>query len=243
MTNQLVTVDAATLALRQDLERQWDHETAFLTLDPSGKAHIAPTIFLAKRGGGTGASTFCLVLEYLLAVEALIIEVGGNSCAAFRDRGPDRHRHFASREQDRVGKALNARLDNAGRIAILEFEPSLFRDTVKIAASMKAIVDGATVILFYLTSRHETASSYRQKALENGLHQVFMCQQPTRVPDHRTAETIYLPWLDPDILDPMHAEALSLQDSLRKCSGLWTKGEARLNLAAFANTISESRAP
>jgi len=53
---------------------------------------------------------------------------------------------------------------------------------------------------------------------------------------------LYLPWLDADILDPMHAEALSLQESLRKCAGLWTKGEARLNLAAFANTISESGA-
>lgn len=237
MTDQLIKVDANAVALRQAIEDQWDAQTTLLTLEQPAEAMLAHTIMIAKRSGGPGAGTLALMLEYLTRTEALIIEIGGNTSPGFKNRSPERHRHFPSRDIDRVNHALDLRLERASSVAILEFEPALFRESIKVAASLKAMAPSSAIPMFYIAGTHEHGSSYKAKASHKGIDEVLMCRQATQRHCHDEEGYLQIPWLDREITANIHGSGLSLKEAIQSCSGQWTKQEARMELADFGNAI------
>lgn len=237
MSNELINSDPRAVAVRAELQKRWNQNTAILTLNSSDGALLAPTMFVVGKGGGTGRSTLGLTLEFLMQGEALIIEVGGNRCPAFRHRTPDRHMRFPSRDPDRIERALDARMAAASKVAIIEFEPALYKETIGIAARFQAALGRSSLMLFYVAGRHEAAPVYPAKAKNNGLEEVFVCRQASEGPPRREPNFLQLPWLLPDIMHAMHADGASLADALAGCAGMWTQMETRDNLKGFAEAV------
>lgn len=237
MSNELVERDPRALAVRAEIQKRWNDRTAILKLDPSHGALVAPTMFLAGRGGGGGRSTLGLELEFLTDTEALIIEVGGNRCPAFRNRSADRYMHFPSRDPDRVERALDARMNAPSKVAIIEFEPALYKATIGIAEDFQALLGRSNLMLFYVAGRHEAAPAYGAKAAQRGLGEVFMCREAMQRPPRGENGFLQLPWLPYDIVNAMHADGATLADALGSRAGLWTQQVTRLNLQRFAEAI------
>lgn len=237
MSSELVTSDRRAVALRAELQRRWNANTAILELRQNENAVVAPTILAIGKGGGHGLSTLALTLEFMTDSEALIIEVGGNRCPAFRNRPPERHLHFSSRDPDRIDGALDARFNAAGKVAIIEFEPALYRETINVAANFEAMLGQSNLMVFYVAGRHEEDPAYRAKAKERGLREVIFCQQAVQASTGRHAGIVPLPWLHHDIMHSMHAGCATLGEALDECTGLWTQMEARSRLESFAHAI------
>ncbi|MBX7502176.1 hypothetical protein K3181_12055 [Qipengyuania sp. YG27] len=237
MSDQLAKIDPAAMALREALDAKWVDKTAVLTVNhPSGSV-LAPTIIIARRAGGTGASMLALVLEFLLQHKALIIEVGGNRCPAFKHRSPENHRHFQSQDADRIAHAMDARLDHPGRIAILEFEPALYRDTLPVACRLAEMEPLCPPMLFYIACRNESSPLFAEKAAQRGLNELFMCRQAEQRCEPQSDEFLVLPWLDQAITGPLWREGITLPEAITRCRGVWTKEETRVNLEAFVEAI------
>ncbi|MEL7691473.1 hypothetical protein [Citromicrobium bathyomarinum] len=237
MSSDLVRSDPRAVALRDELQRRWNANTAILELRQNENAAVAPTIFAIGKGGGQGLSTLALTLEFMTGSEALIIEVGGNRCPAFRNRPPERHLHFSSRDPDRIDRALDARFNAPGKVAIIEFEPALYRETIEVAANFEAMLGQSNLMVFYVAGRHEEDPAYRVKAKASGLREVIFCRQAVQSPAGRDAGFVPLPWLHHDIMHSMHAGCANLAEALDKCAGLWTQMEARGRLESFAHAI------
>ena len=237
MSSDLVRSDPRAVALRDELQRRWNANTAILELRQNENASVASTIFSVGRSGGSGLSTLSLTLEFMTGSEALIVEVGGNRCPAFRDRPPERHLHFSSRDPDRIDRALDARFDAAGKVAIIEFEPALYRETIDVAANFEAMLGQSNLMVFYVAGRHEEDPAYRAKARECGLREVILCRQAVQTATARDAGFVPLPWLHHDIMHSMHAGCATLAEALDQCTGLWTQMEARGRLENFAHAI------
>lgn len=237
MSSNLVISDDRSDKLRDELRRRWDSNTKPLVPSDKEDALVAPTFFVVGKGGGTGRSTLALTLEFLMRQEALIIEVGGNRCPAFRNRPLELHRHFTSRDPDRIDRALDARFEAASRVAILEFEPALYRETIEIAANFRNAASHSNLMVFYVAGRHEEQPAYRARAKERELHRVIFCRQAVQLARRRDANFVFLPWLHQDITHSMHAGCATLSQALDQCSGIWTQTEARGRLAGFMQAI------
>jgi hypothetical protein len=130
MSNELTIQDANALALREEMNRRLDDRVTQLDLLSTSGASVAPTIMIVRRRGGVGANILGLTLEYLTKLRLLTIEVGGAPCPALSERSREDYLHFPSSDPNRIDHALNARLRNASRPALIEFEPALYQRTL-----------------------------------------------------------------------------------------------------------------
>ena len=241
MTSEITTFDPAAALLREKLAQKWRSNAPVLVMEDAPESTLASTIILAKRYGGTGTSTLALVLEFLMRQEALIIEVGGNRCPMFRGRGEDLHAHFPMSYGNRINDAMDLRLAHPGRVAILEFEPTLYTETLRIAKNMITLDAGLIPTVFYVCARHEADPLYAKNALASKIDQTFICQEAVQNPAAHGAGKLILPWLDRSIMKILWAGAGNLQTALEQCRGSWTLQETRLNLEQFYKTLVADR--
>lgn len=241
MTSEITTFNPAAALLREKLAEKWWSKAPVLVMDDASESGLASTIMLAKRYGGTGTSTLALILEFLMRQEALIIEVGGNRCPMFRGRSEDLHAHFPISDGNRINEAMDLRLAHPDRVAILEFEPALYTDTLRIAKDMISLDAGLLPTIFYVCARHEADPLYERNALANKIDQTFICQQAVQCPAAPNADRLVLPWLDKSIMEFLWAGAGDLQTSLEQCRGSWTLQEARLTLEQFYKALVGDR--
>tara|TARA_R110002072_G_scaffold302681_1_gene487273 strand:- start:24334 stop:25056 length:723 start_codon:yes stop_codon:yes gene_type:complete len=239
MTDNLVKTHPGVGILRQKMDEQWKATTSVLTIHHPPDASVAPTIFVAKRYGGTGASMGALILEFLLQQEALIIEVGGNRCPAFKQRPPDRHAHFSSNGSDPIAPALDLRLAHPGRVAILEFEPALYARTLDIAQTYTSVAGAGPPMLVYICRQQEAAPRFAHNAQARGLGEPVVLREARQRVGDITPDQLPLPWLADAITNTIWDEGVGLEEALRRCSGSWTLQETRLNLGRFLNALLE----
>ena len=239
MTDEIVKVDPAAGILRQRMNEHWQASAPSLTIDHSPDAAVAPTIFIARRYGGTGASMAAIILEFLLRQQALIIEVGGNRCPAFAKRLPERHAHFTSNGSDPIEPALNLRLANPSRIAILEFEPALYTRTLDIAQTYASLAAVRPPMLFYICRQHETAPRFAQNAQHKGLDEPIVLSEARQRTGDTAPDQLPLPWIAETVIATIWNEGAGVEEALSRCTGNWTSQETRLSLEKFFTAIQE----
>lgn len=234
---ELAYTDSRALIVRRKMDEAWKARDVSLTLEMPGECELAPTIFIARRYGGTGASTLAAILELLLQQDVLIIEVGGNTCPAFKARSSELHAHFPSNDDGRIHHAMDLRFANASRVVIIEFEPSLYKETLQVADRLSLRNNGVGPMLFYLLGPHETDPPYAKNAVGKGLEEPFVYRQARQrvFSDEDRAAT--LPWLDPSITRASWTGNLGLEQAIAQCPGTWTLQDTRLNLENFANSV------
>ena len=236
MTNAVITTDANAVALRENTDRSWKRRVEELKAIKDIDGKLGPTIVLSRRQGGTGASTLALELDYIFTLDALIIEIGGNRCAAFKGRSPDHHRHFSSYNEDYINQALDLRLAHASRVTILEFEPTLFRQSLDIASKLTSRFPGSWVSLFYLAGRYEVEPKFPAKAAEMGFAKVLQCCLLQPGQQYAENGVIRLPWFDHRIMSAIHYEQKSIEEAM-DCVGIWSREEARYELERFGANV------
>lgn len=238
MTNEITKFDPSGRSLRERLGEQWRSNAPVLVMEDTPESAIASTIMLAKRYGGTGTSMLALILEFLMQQEALIIEVGGNRCPVFSGRAEGRHAHFAMSDCNRINEAMDLRLAHPGRVAILEFEPALYTETLRIAGKLVDLDAGLVPTIFYVCAQHEADPLYEKNALAMKIDQTFICQQAVQTPASRSSEKLVLPWLDKSIIKALWDGAGDLEAALEQCQGSWTFQETRLSLESFFKALA-----
>lgn len=239
MSKNVMMSDPRAVTIRAKVNKRRNEQAAVLQLHRNKEELLAPTIFLVRKAGGGGGSTLALILENLMKTDCLIIEVGGQRCPAFKDRPVDRYQHFLSRDVDRVDHALDARIDAASKVAIIEFEPALYRETIPVAARFKEGFAPSRLLVFYVAGRYENNPQYRIKAKNAGVSPLFMCRQADQIEQPREDGFLRLPWLSSQIQNGMHAERKTLSEALAASPGIWTQAQTITNLDSFATAILE----
>ena len=237
MSNELTIQDPNALALREEMNRRVDDRVRQLELADRSGASVGNTILTVRRRGGIGASTLNLSLEYLLKRPLLHIEIEGAPCSALKGRGADDYLHFPSSDPNRIDDALNARLQYASRLAILEFEPALYQRTLEIAAALKLQVSPSNVVIFYIAGKHDPYPKYAANAHNRGMNQVYLCRQATQSYEEDPDGLIKLPWIDDDTVSNMMRNGLSLEDALKQSNALWTANMTKVSLEAFGSAL------
>lgn len=130
MSNDIMNSDPAYQKLAevsrkrefQPLERFPEKRTA--------QTGFAPTYIIARYDGGVGASTLAAMLMPFLT-NPLLIEIGGNKPRALKSVDRENRIHIPFVDHNPFGEALDARIQNASRTAIIECEQTAYRDAIE----------------------------------------------------------------------------------------------------------------
>lgn len=132
MSNAIIPADKAKAVLA-NFRRQ--HSPVRLTRMPilmSETSGLASTYIFARTDGGVGVSTLVRMCCYFLPEQPFIIQVGGSKSWAYKDLGNNDFSHIRPYEDcDRFSPPLDKRMEQPGRVAIIEYEQGMTREAIK----------------------------------------------------------------------------------------------------------------
>ena len=105
-----------------------------------------------RYDGGVGESTLTGCLIPLLS-NPLLIEIGGNRARALKFVAETDRLHFSSSDPERFGNAIDARIENASRVAIIECEQSVYREAIEAAAVLRGEPYNSAVYVLIIVSK------------------------------------------------------------------------------------------
>ena len=237
MSKEIAKHDAASLRIKGMMElRDLTRDRPFDAI-MDDNLDIAPTIVLARRHGGVGASLACLQLEWLFKTDALIIEAGGNSNSAFRQRLPENFIHIPACEGDLIECAVNARFAAASRLVIIECAPAHYKETLDIFPAFAELAGSSHLVGLYIAGAQETSPKYPVIAESRGIGHVKLCRQANKGWREPGDEAISLPWFGPRIIAEIFAGERPLEGVLTDSLDLWSAESARREMQRFARQL------
>ena len=239
MANDIVSHDPARRALAIKSNQLIAGRHRPVEFD-SPKGGLAPTVFVVRKRGGLGGSTLLPVLEYVVDRPSLFFEVGGIKSAIFANLPAGQHIHFKSDDPDRIAHAIDRRMEFPEKLALLEFEPVLFKQAVDEAVTLTEEFQ-ASVGLFYIAARDEIAPKFRESAMRLGARQVVMLGQAALESEHRP-DVIRIPSLPKELLEKLQSGSSDLATSLNALAGEFTKVRTAKKLEDFGQALAEAMA-
>lgn len=239
MANNIVTHDPARRALAIKSNQLIATRHRLIEFD-SPQGGLAPTVFLVRKRGGVGSSTLLPILEYVIDRPSIFIEVGGIRSAIFANLPAGKHIHFKSGDPDRVAHAIDRRMEFPEKLALLDFEPVLFKQAIDAAVTLTEEFE-ASVGLFYIAARDEIAPKFRERAMSLGVRQVVMLGQVAIETENRP-DVIRIPSLPKEVLEKLQRGSSDLTTLLNALTGEFTKVRTAKKLEDFAQALVEAMA-
>lgn len=204
------------------------------------QGNLATTFFIARKRGGLGASTLMPILAHIIGGPVMFLEVGGVSSPIFRYLPPPRHAHFKSSDPERIVDAIDYRLQYSQTIAVFEFEPPLFKQTIDEAVQLSQDFQ-CQIVLLYIAESGEVDPQFPENATRFGAQNVVVLGRPAMEKESRP-NVIRIPSLPMELLTQLQSGKFDLTAELHALSGDYTKVRTAQKIAEFGKALSQAMA-
>lgn len=235
MNNDLVLSDQAYSQIVAAGRTRLSLGSGKLPVRISPDTGLAPTYLVSRHEGGVGASTLIAMLLPLL-VNPFLIEIGGNMPRALQSVAPADRARYESGDPDSYKNAIDRRLEVASRIAIIEFEQSLFREAVEVAQFLSGEGCRGAVTLMLVASKIDKKLGLLKHAKDSGIQEVIVFGQACLAKEERPG-VIHIPVLPENIQNSLYEQKQGFADAVRARERLYTAHLFKASLQKFYREI------
>lgn len=197
--------------------------------------------YVVSHYDGEGASTLALLLAQFISPSPLIIEVGTNKSRAYKSVGKE-DIFRPDQDADRpVYQAMDERLRNPSRTAIIEFGRGLWREAIAVSRTLQAPNLDGKVYYCFLASDQDLELKTVNLARKEGIKDLIVFGMPKLAREKREG-FIKIPTLPREIQSLVYRDGFSMLDAISTTRDRYSLTQFGSELERFAMQVGEALA-